>query len=117
MVPLGDFHILLEVEFLHPRLVRRDGGAFDADAVLLDGVGGVDGDLVVGLVAVFHAEVEVLQVDVEVGQDQLVLDELPDDAGHLVAVEFDDGVRHLDFCHGRSGLFGKSAETGMIPAL
>jgi hypothetical protein len=38
---------------------------------LLDGVGGVDGDLVVGGVAVLDAEVVVLQVDVEVGQDQL----------------------------------------------
>ncbi len=32
--------------------------------------------------------------------DQLVLDELPDNAGHLVAVEFNDWVRNLDFCHG-----------------
>ena len=34
MVPLGDFHICLRLEFLHPRLVGGDGGAFDADAVL-----------------------------------------------------------------------------------
>src|SRR5437868_4572803 len=44
-------------------------------------------------------EVVLFQIDVEVGQDQLVLDEAPHDAGHLVAVEFDDGLRHLDFCH------------------
>ncbi len=31
--------------------------------------------------------------------DQLVLDELPDDAGHFIAVEFNDRVRNLDFCH------------------
>jgi hypothetical protein len=31
--------------------------------------------------------------------DQLVLDQLPDDAGHLVAVEFDDGAFDLDFLH------------------
>ena len=43
---------LLEVEFLHPAFVRRDGGALDADAVLLDRLGRVDGDLVVGRVAV-----------------------------------------------------------------
>src|SRR5258708_6272590 len=59
-------------------------------------------------VAVLDAQVEVLQVDVEVGQDQLVLDELPDDPGHLVAVEFDDGVRDLDLGtgvgHGGSSL-------------
>jgi hypothetical protein len=86
----------LEAEFLDAGLIRRDGGAFHADAVLLDGVGRIDGDLVVGLVALFDAEVVVLEVDVEIGVDQLVLDELPDDAGHLVAVEFDDRVFDLD---------------------
>jgi hypothetical protein len=72
MVPFGDSHTakvsrgqqlagveggrtLLQVEFLHARLVRRDGGALDADAILFDSLGGVDGDLVVGLVAVFEA--------------------------------------------------------------
>lgn len=37
------------MEFLHPGLVWRDGCAFDSDVVLLDGLGGVDRDLVVGL--------------------------------------------------------------------
>jgi hypothetical protein len=32
--------------------------------------------------------------------DQLVLDQLPDDAGHLVAVELNDGTFNLDFLHG-----------------
>ena len=45
------------------------------------------------------AEVVVLELDVEVRQDQLVLDELPDDPGHLVAVELDDGCLHLDLGH------------------
>ncbi len=31
--------------------------------------------------------------------DQFVLDQLPDDAGHLVAVELDDGSGHLDLLH------------------
>ncbi|MOA56571.1 hypothetical protein D3C78_1805740 [compost metagenome] len=67
--------------------------------MLLDGVGCIDRHLVVGGVAVFHAEVIILEVDVEVGMDQLVLDELPDDARHLVAVEFDDRIGDLDLCH------------------
>jgi hypothetical protein len=28
---------------------------------------------------------------------------LPDDPGHLVSIEFDDGVGHLDFCHDEIG--------------
>ncbi len=91
----------LEAELLHPLLVGRDGGAFDADAVLLDGVGGVDGDLVVGAVALLDAEVVVFQAEVEIGQDQLGLDEVPDDPSHLVAVELDDGVGYLDLRHVR----------------
>ena len=96
IVPFGRAPHLLQAELLDPRLVRGDGGALDADAVPLDGVGRVDGDLVVGGVAVLDAEVVVLEVDVEVRVDQAVLDELPDDAGHLVAVELDDGSYHLD---------------------
>ncbi len=97
----------LEVELLHAGFVRRDGGALDADAVLLDGVGGVDGDLIVGGVAVLDRQIVIFDVEVEIGQDQLVLDQLPDDAGHLVAVEIDDRVRHLDLRHMRvlSGRF------------
>jgi hypothetical protein len=98
MVPFGDF--------LHPGLVRRDGGALHADAHLLDGVRRVDRDLIVGLVAVFHPQVEIHQVDIQERIDQLIFDVLPDDPGHLVAIEFDDGIGHLDFCHRKSGLFG-----------
>jgi hypothetical protein len=32
--------------------------------------------------------------------DELVLDQLPDDAGHLVAVEFHDGAFNFNFFHG-----------------
>jgi len=69
-------------------------------------LGGVDSHLIVGLVAVFHPQVEIEQLDIEERVDQLVLDVLPDDPGHLVAIEFDDGVGHLDFCHDREGLLG-----------
>ena len=55
-----------------------------------DRLGRVDGHLVVGGVAMLDAEVVILELDVEIGQDQLLLDEVPDDAGHLVAVELDD---------------------------
>jgi hypothetical protein len=40
------------------------------------------GYLIVGLITVGQAEIEVLDVEVQVGQDQLVLDHLPDDPTH-----------------------------------
>lgn len=77
---------LLELKLLDARLVGGDGGALDTHRVLLNGLGGIDGDLVVGLVTVLEAEIIVLEVDVEEGEDELVLDVLPDDPGHLIAV-------------------------------
>src|SRR5207253_2511429 len=73
---------LLQVELLDPRLVRRDGGALDGDAMLPRRVRGVDGDLVAGAVARFNPEVEIFEVDVEVRKDQRLTDLLPDDARH-----------------------------------
>ena len=61
-------------------LIRSDGGALDADVVLEDGLSAIDRDLVVGLIALLDAQIKVEQLDVEVRQDQLVLDQLPDDA-------------------------------------
>src|SRR5690606_15572367 len=45
------------------------------------------------------AQVVVLEVDVEIGVDQALLDELPDDPRHLVAIELDDRSLDLDLCH------------------
>jgi hypothetical protein len=39
---VGRLPHLLEAEFLDPRLVGRDGRAFDADAILLDRLGRLD---------------------------------------------------------------------------
>lgn len=87
---------LLELELFDTGLIRSDGGTLDTDRVLLDSLGSIDGDLIVGLVTVLEAEIVVLEVNIEVRVDELVLDGLPDDTGHLVAVELDDGVLDLD---------------------
>ncbi len=94
--PIGRFPHLLEVEFRDARFVRRDRRAFDPDALLFDRIGGVDGDLVIGRVAVLDRKVVIEQLDVEIWQDQSLTDPVPDDAGHFVAVELDDRALHLD---------------------
>ena len=98
---VGALPHLLEVVLLHALGVGGDGGALDGDAQALGGLGGVDGDLVVGGIAVLQAKVVVLGLEVHVGADELVLDDLPDDAGHLVAVHLDERGLHLDLCHER----------------
>jgi hypothetical protein len=57
----------------------------------------IKGDLVIGSITVLDAQIEVLDVNIEVGENQLLLNELPDDAGHLIAIHVDHGVRNLNF--------------------
>ena len=52
-----------------------------------------------------HAKVVVLKIDIEVRNNEAVLNELPDDASHLVAVEFDNRIFNLDLCHGNTSFF------------
>ena len=94
---IGAFPHLLQFEFLDSGLIGSDGRALNANLAFLYGCSCIQCHLIVCLVTILHAEVEVLNVDVEEGQDQLILNELPDDAGHLVAVHINNGVVNLDF--------------------
>ena len=92
---------LLEMELFDPRLVGRDRRAFHADAAGLDRLGCVDRHLVVGRVAMLDRKVEIVELDVQIGMNELVADEAPDDACHLVAVELDNRILNLDLGHRR----------------
>src|SRR3954471_5630172 len=63
---------LLQFEFFHTVFIRSDGCAFDAYTILADGVCCIYSHLVIGFVAVLHSKVKIFDVDVEVGQDQLI---------------------------------------------
>ena len=90
---------LLQIEFFNASFVRCDGCALNADAMLLNRTGAIDGDLVVGRISVLNSEVVVLKIDIKIRQDQLLLDEVPDDAGHFIAIELNDGSLYFDLAH------------------
>ena len=96
---VGTLPHLLEPVLLHAGGVGGDGCALDGHAQTLGRLGGVHGDLVVGPVAVLEAEVVVLGLEVDVRADELVFDDLPDDAGHLVAVHLDERGLHRYLGH------------------
>lgn len=93
------FPHLLKVEFLDTSLVRSDRRALDANSAGLDGIGGVKGHLIVRRIAVFHAQIEILDVKVKVRRDKLVLDILPDDTGHLITIKLHNWVSNSDLLH------------------
>lgn len=55
----------------HSGFVRCDGGTLYGHTVLLGSEGGVDGDLVISLVAVRQTQVKIFQFHVDIGQDEL----------------------------------------------
>lgn len=75
IVPLGDNHIFLRLN----SFTRGDRSTLDPDRVLLDCIGSVDGDLIIGRIARGNAQIVVLKINVEVRQDQLLFDLVPDD--------------------------------------
>ena len=85
--------------FLYALTVGGDGGALNGNAVFLGGVRRVEGDLVLRSLSLGKTEVVVLRLEVHKGKKKLVLDHFPKDAGHLVAVHFDEGGEHFDFFH------------------
>ena len=110
---VGALPHLLEVIFLHPLGVGGDGGAFDCHAILARGLGAFHGHAVIRFIPVLEPQVKVHGLQIHIGQNQLFLDLLPQDAGHLVAVHFDKRRFHLNFGH-RAPSF--SVGTGFIVA-
>src|SRR5215217_6673765 len=95
IVPFGEVHILLRLN----SLTRTSSGVMVAHFTPTPCF----------LIAMSDAEVVVLQIYIEIGMDQPVLDELPNDACHLVAVEFDDSALDLDLRHGANLSNGHAA--------
>jgi hypothetical protein len=50
----GRKRTLLQLELLNTGLIGGDGGTLDTDTVLLDSLGGINSDLVIGLITVLQ---------------------------------------------------------------
>ena len=99
---VGALPHLAEVIFVHARGIGCDGGTLYGNTKALGRLGGIDRHLVACALALREAKVIVLGLEVHERLDELVLNELPDDAGHLVAVHLDQRRPHLDLCHNTS---------------
>lgn len=62
---------LLQVELLNTGLIGGDGGALDTNTVLLNSLGGINGNLVIGLITVLDTQIVVLEINIEIRQNQL----------------------------------------------
>ena len=68
-------------------------------AILLVGKGGIHGHLILGGIPVGQAQIVVLGLQIHKGQDELLLDDLPEHTGHLIAIHLHQRRGHLDLFH------------------
>src|SRR5271166_2074054 len=103
IVPFGLFHISLR----RNSLTRASSGVMVAHltptphALIASAA-----SMVIWSLVSSRCSIEIFELDVEIGKDELVANHVPDDARHLVAVEFDDGILDLDLGHWMIRSFG-----------
>ena len=91
---------LLKAELFDTTLIWGDSGALYSNLVLHGSVSSINRDLIISGITRGNRQVIVLSLQVEVRVDVALLDPLPDDAGHLVTIDVDDGVGNLDLAEG-----------------
>ena len=92
---------LVEVVLLYTLCVRCDSSALYTYVILFDCVCCILCDLVMCLVSLYEAEIVVLCLEINIGEKKIVLDHLPNNSGHFVAVDFNDRCCHTYFCHNK----------------
>ena len=95
----------LEVILFDSGLIGSNSGALDGNAVFLCRFGSVKGNLVICLIPVGKAQIIILGPEIDIRQQELILDQLPDDPCHLISVHLHKGRLHLDFAHVISPLY------------
>eukprot|EP00128_Syssomonas_multiformis_P014375 Colp12_sorted_trinity150504_noHs@5349 len=100
---VGALPHLLKLELLNSVLIRSDGGTLDADLVLSNSVGGINGNLIVGGITVGEAKIEVESLHVHIGVDELILNPCPDNSGHLITIKVNNRVLDSNLAHRSAG--------------
>ena len=94
---VGAFPHVFKVELFDSCLIRGDGGTFDTNFALFDGIGSINCDLIIGGISVFDTEVKVLDIEIKEWEDKLIFNGFPDDSGHLISIKFSNWVLDFDF--------------------
>ena len=96
---VGALPHFLQVILLHTGAVGGDGCALDCNAVLEGCICGIYGYTVVGCISVLQTEIVILCLQIHKRKNQLILDHLPEDSGHLISVHLYKRGCHFNFVH------------------
>lgn len=94
---IGTFPHVFKIKFLDSGFIRSDSCAFDTDFTFFDGVGCINGDLVIGSISMLDTKIKVFDVKIQEWEDKLILDGFPDNSGHFITVKLGNRVFDFDF--------------------
>ena len=96
---IGALPHFLQIIFCHTGSVGGDGGTFNCNTVFFRCQRGIHRHLIVGLIAVLQTQIIILCFQINIRQQQLVLDDFPQDTGHLISVHFHKRGGHCNLVH------------------
>ncbi len=85
-----------QIELFDSFLIGCDGGTFNTNIVLFDGLCRIYGHLIIGLITIWQTQVVILDFQVQVRQDEHFFDFGPNDASHFVTIQIDNWVGDFD---------------------
>ena len=89
------FQIILR----HSGFIRGNGGTFNSNSVFLGGFRCIYSYLVISLISVFQSKIIVFCLQINKRKKKLILDQLPQNSGHLVPIHLNKRGLHLNFTH------------------
>ena len=90
---------LFQMILLHTGCIRRNRRALDRHSVFQCRLRRIDRHLIIGLIPVLKAQIIVLCLQVDIRKQELILDHLPKNPRHLIAVHLDKRRLHLNPAH------------------
>jgi len=90
------FPHLFKIKLFNSCLVWGNGCAFNTNFASFNSGSSFESYLIVSLISVLHAQIEILDFNVQEWINKLIFDELPYDSGHLISIHINNWVVNLN---------------------
>ena len=83
----------------HPLRIRSNGRTLHGNTILFIRQSRIDRHLIICFIPVFQSQIIILCLQIDKWQKELVLNDLPEDPGHLIAIHLHQRCRHPYLFH------------------
>ena len=88
-----------QAKFLHPILIRSNGGTLYSHPCFQNCMGSINCDLIVCFIPFWNTQVIVLDLKIKIWKNKFIFYKLPDNASHFIAIQLYYRVFNFNFFH------------------